>query len=368
MRTLPIKARELALLRWWERIGAPLPFIALGIVMAWFSNRGSGLPVPPFESLWMPVAASLATLGFLSVLPLPTLSAGRGNLPVFAVVWLALVIGGIYGVPLDLLHGLLPLGLLVCGSILALISLGLARSGRVLQAPPLARVFAGFSAQEREASDARWHFSGWSVLVIQWMGSLLLMAFASVVVVSIVRPHVHVLQQALPWVFVSITGAVGTMVARRWLCSVRALLCLPIRRSTLALIVCLALMAPVVVSSALATAVNMVVPEWGIAIPLYMLPVFAIVPALEMSWHRPQATQAVPNAVQQWSPIMQLVAWPLWTGSFMSLELTRLLPGWFDILAISAAAVLAVVAYLVVLGRLRAGAALGGFGEPVTPV
>jgi hypothetical protein len=87
-----------------------------------------------------------------------------------------------------------------------------------------------------------------------------------------------------------------------------------------------------------------------------------------MSWHRPQATQAVPNAVQQWSPIMQLVAWPLWTGSFMSLELTRLLPGWFDILAISAAAVLAVVAYLVVLGRLRAGAALGGFGEPVTPV
>jgi hypothetical protein len=131
----------------------------------------------------------------------------------------------------------------------------------------------------------------------------------------------------------------------------------------LALLICLALMAPVVLTSLAATAVNAVVPEWGIAIPVYMVPVFAIVPALEISWYRVETNHAIPTALQQWSPIMQIVAWPLWTGSFMSLELTRLMPKWFEMTAVAAAAVLALVAYGLVLQRIRSGQVSTAWGS-----
>jgi hypothetical protein len=77
-----------------------------------------------------------------------------------------------------------------------------------------------------------------------------------------------------------------------------------------------------------------------------------------------ETNDAIASSIQQWSPIAQLVSWPLWTGAFMSLELTRLMPEWFEITAVGVAAVLAVVAYGVVLLRIRAGAGLERFGVP----
>lgn len=365
MRTLPITARDLALLRWWERIGMPAGFITLACLLAGFANYESQFPTRKLANLWPPVAASIATLAFLSVLPLPRLSAQRANTPVFVAFWIALTIGGLFGVPLEWLPA--PGFLLTCGLLLAVVSFGLARSGRVLESPPLMQLLGRAATGTREPSQAIARFRGWPVLVVQWLRAILLLAVASTVMISFVRPQVHVFQQALPWIFVSVTGAVGTIIGRRWLRSVRALHCLPIRTPVLALIICLALMAPVVLTSLAATAVNAVVPGWGIAIPLYMVPVFAIVPALEISWYRVETNHAIPSALQQWTPIMQIVAWPLWTGSFMSLELTRLMPKWFEMIAVAAAAVLAVVAYASVLTRIRSGVGLERLGDPLTP-
>jgi len=101
MRALPIPAFELALLRWWERIGMPMLFIVPALVIAWFANTGSRFPTPPFASLWLPVSTSFATLGVLSVLPLPVLSVSRLNMPTFVVVWLVLVLGGLYCLPME---------------------------------------------------------------------------------------------------------------------------------------------------------------------------------------------------------------------------------------------------------------------------
>ena len=367
MRTLPIETRELALLRWWERIGMPMLFITLAYVLAWFSNEGSRFPIPPFLGLWLPVAGSFATLGIFSVLPLPMLSPARSNAPVFVVVWIALAIGGLFGVPLELLPTPLPLVLLICGVLLALVSLGLARSGRVLQLPPVSQFFTRWRSQGGAVPAGRSRFRGWPVLFLQWARTTALFAFASIVVISVVRPHVHFFQQALPWIFVSVTGAVGTVLARRWLHSVRALQCMPIRSTTLALIVCVALMAPVVVTSVVATAVSAIVPAWGITVPLYMVPVFAIVPALQITGSSAQTSHAVPSAIQQWAPIMQIVAWPLWTGAFMSMELTRLMPAGFESIAVAAAVVLAGAAYGIVLHRIRSGMGLERMGDPLTP-
>ena len=367
IRTLPITARDLALLRWWENIGMPMPFITLAFVLSWLANDGSHFPTPSLLSLWVPVLGSLATLGILSVLPLPMLSETRSN-ALIVLVWIALVVAALFGLPMDALPAPVPEALLAGGLLLALISFGLARSGRVLQLPPLSRFIAGWRAPRQWLSLAGPHLRGWPVLVAPWVRSTILMALVSVVAISFVRPHVHFFQQALPWIFVSVTGAVGTILGRRWLLSVPALLCLPIREGTLALIVCFALMAPVVVTSVVATAVNALVPGWGIAVPLYMAPVFAIVPAFKMSWQGGmESTHPVPSAIQRWTPTLQLAAWPLWTGPFMSLELTRLMPAWFDLIAVGAAAVLAVVAYHTAFSRIRSGVGFERMGDPLAP-
>ena len=367
MRTLPIKTRVLALLRWWECIGAPILFIVVAFVLAWFSNDGSHFPTPPFLSLWIPVSASIATLGILAVLPLPMLSAARSNTPIFVVIWVAMGIAGLYGLPMEWLPTPLPQVLLICGSLLALVSLGLARSGRVLQVPPVSRLFAGWRSSGAAASDAPSRFRGWPVLVVRWLRTVVLLAVASIAVVSIVRPHVHLLQLPLPWLFVSTVGAAGAVLSNRWLRSVGALRCLPIRSGTLALIVCLASMAPVVVTSLAATAVNTIVPEWGITVPLYMTPVFAVVPALGISWQGVETNQPVPAAIRQWSPIIQMLVWPLSIGPFMSLALARHTPAWFEIIAMGLGVVIAGVAYLVVLKRIRSGAGFERFGDPLAP-
>ncbi|HEX2676734.1 MAG TPA: hypothetical protein VHM19_08845, partial [Polyangiales bacterium] len=277
MRALPITARDLALLRWWERIAMPMVFITLAYVLAWASNFGSALPTPSFVSLWEPVAASAATLAFLSVLPIPTLSAARSNTTIFVAVWMGLALIGLYGLPMEWLP--VPGFLLMCGLLLVLVSLGLARSGRMLEAPPLT-MMVGRAAQASAATAWTSHLRGWPVLLMQWTRSVLLLALVSVVLISFIKPQVRLLQQALPWLFVSVTGAVGAILGRRWLRSLGALQCLPIRSSMLALVVCLALMAPVAFACLAATVVNAIVPEWGLAIPVYMIPVFAIVPAL----------------------------------------------------------------------------------------
>ena len=365
MRTLPIKTRELALLRWWENIGLPMPFIVLALVLSWFANDGSRFPTPPFLSLWIPVSASFAALAILSVLPLPFVSSGRSNTPV-ALVYTALALGGIYGVPPGWLPAPLPAALLVGGLLLALISFGLARSGRVLQMPAPARLYERWRSRDGKPSGARTRLRGWPVLVAQWVGNVFLLAFASVVLISIVRPHAGVLRDVLPWLFVSVTGAAGSLLGRSWLRGVGALRCLPIRSDALALILCAVLAAPMAVAGVAATVVNAIVPEWGLAIPLYMVPVFAMAPVAGISMMRVQSNHPVPRAIQEWLPTMQLVGWPLWAGSFMSV-LARWYPAWFAIAAAGATVLFATVAYFVVFTRIRSGAGLERLGDPLAP-
>lgn len=365
MRTLPIKTHELALLRWWEQIGGPMPFIVLGLVLSWFANDGSRFPTPPFLNLWVPVAASFATLGILSVLPLPVISAGKSNVSA-SVGWVALLLGSVYGVPMEWLPAPLPAVLLSGGSLLALISFDLARSGRVLQAPSLANLYVRWRSPERQASGTRMRLHGWPVLLMQWLRSVFLFTVVSVIAVSILRPHARLFQDVLPWMYVSVTAAVGGVLGRHWLRGVRAMQCLPIRRSTLALILCIVLVTPAAVASAAATAVNAIEPQWGLVIPFYMLPIFGLVPTLAVWGLGVQANHPVPNALHQWVPTLQLLSWPVSIGSGMSVFM-KWWPTWFAVVIVGLAVLMAVVAYLTVLWRIRAGATLEQFGDSLTP-
>src|SRR5262249_46519750 len=159
--------------------------------------------------------------------------AGKSNVSA-SVAWVALLIGSVYGIPLEWLPAPLPEVLLIGGVLLALVSFGLARSGRVLQLPPLAKLYTRWRSQAQKASGTRVHFRGWPVLLMQWLRSVLIFLVVSVIAVSILRRHAGFFGPALPWLFVSVTASVGALLGRRWLRGVRALQCLPIRRSTLA--------------------------------------------------------------------------------------------------------------------------------------
>jgi hypothetical protein len=112
--------------------------------------------------------------------------------------------------------------------------------------------------------------------------------------------------------------------------------------------------------------VNAIEPEWGLAIPFYMLPIFGLVPALAVAGLGVQSNHSVPSALQQWVPTLQLLAWPMSVGSAMSVFM-KWWPTWFAIVIAGLAVGMAVVAYLTILVRIQSGATIDRFGDPLTP-
>jgi len=364
MRTLPIRAREVALFRWCASIGLPAIFICAGVVVAWLSNK-SWAPQPPASQMWVPAFASIATLGVLSVLPLPSLSATRSNISVFLAVWSGLALLALGGLPVDSMPDAVPPVLGIGGVLLVAISLVRAASGKITRLS----VTVGFewklrSRAESGSADASAPSRGWLVLASQLLRTSLILAVSSIFVITLVRWYYPLLNLFLPMIYASVVGVAGAVFARRWLLVIRTLQCLPISDAALALVACLVLTAPAFLTCLAAAAVHSLVPEWGIAMPLYMLPVFALIPALMLPGQAAETGSATASSIQQWTPVMQIAAWPIWTGSLMSMTLTKRMPVWFDVLAIALTVAFAAIAYFMMLWRVRAGFGLERIAEP----
>lgn len=161
------------------------------------------------------------------------------------------------------------------------------------------------------------------------------------------------LQAALPVAFVSIVGMCGSLIARPFLQALPALRLLPVRTAHLAMLLALALLAPGFAACAVASVVHALDGRFGLAIPLYVTPALAIVPALSMPWRDAVSDSA--DIVARWSAALQLVTWPFWAASFGSLALTRLLPSWFGLLAASLTAGATAFCYYMAYDRVSGG-------------
>jgi len=207
------------------------------------------------------------------------------------------------------------------------------------------------------------HLRGWAVLFAQLLRSTFLLSIAGVLGATLLRrlmPYLNLpeLAAVLPIGFVSLTGICCSLIASRLLQGLPALQCLPVSTGYLALILCLVLLVPGFTACALASVVHEVAPEFGLTIPLYVMPVLAIVPVLSIPWNSATSGSSIVTNNSRWGPLLQLATWPLWTGSFGALALTKLLPRWFGTLAILLTLSCGLVGYFIVRARIR-----GNFGD-----
>jgi hypothetical protein len=372
LRTLPVSQRDLALTRWWASIGWPAIFSAFCIVGGWLANVGWGFPRPPASELWFPILVCWSVLAILSALPMPMLSHRRqGQLPTFTLVWGALTI-----LPMRQLQGfILPTPVLfivvACAIGLAGASYAQAERGHVLAVS--LRSFPGRRRLWRRsggAADRSSTLRGWSVLLLQMAKSTAMLTIGSVAGITFLRWIVPALDRSqeialgLAVGYVSVTGVVSAFIVRRWLGAFRMLQVLPIRDSSLALVTWASLMAPAFLACVVASGIHSEVPSWGLHIPYFMYPLFAIVPLFFVP-ASVESSAGAPATVQQWSPVIQIALWPVWAGAFSSLALTKLMPTWFDALAVGATIVFAGVGYWLVYLRVRSGAGLERTAGPL---
>jgi hypothetical protein len=365
MRTLPIKRRDLALTRWWVAVAWPIVLCAFCIFGGWWANGTRGFPRPELASLGSLVLICASTIGALAVLPMPSLSPGqRKKYAAFVVVWGALTVVSLRGVPFAALSSTGWAVVMACGFLFGLMSLVRAMQGEALTVNvPFAGALAQKLKRERVATSSR--LRGWSVLGEQLLRTTVLLTGAGVVGVSALRFYVPELdaakayQTATAMAYISVIGVAAGVLVSRWLSAVRVMQILPVRDAALTFMICLALVMPPLITCMATSAIHAVFPMWGVHIPAFIYPFFAIFPALFVPTQSPAASGGgFAPVVQQWSPIFQLAVWPLWIGGFTSLALIERMPTWFGVIGVCAGIGLAIGGFLLVYGRIRSGAGL----------
>jgi len=144
----------------------PMLFITLGVTLAWFANTGTRFSDAAIRYAVDTGSASFAMLGLLSVLRFLCFP-DEIERAAFAVMWMALAVAGLFGVPVEWLTGTAASSAPDLRRVPGARLVRARAFGRVLQMPPLSRMFAGFRAQDTEASSAPSRFRGWPVLVMQ---------------------------------------------------------------------------------------------------------------------------------------------------------------------------------------------------------
>jgi hypothetical protein len=89
-------------------------------------------------------------------------------------------------------------------------------------------------------------------------------------------------------------------------------------------------------------------------IPGYLLGIFMLMPAVSVSWQqRRSAASASASAIQQWSPVIQQAALPLWAGPMCAFGGPHLLPVWYVGFLALVAACASLVGYYALLAGVR---------------
>jgi hypothetical protein len=293
------------------------------------------------------------------------------QLPVFALVWGVITILTTRQLQAFLLPAPVWFIVTACAIGLAGVSYAQAERGQalVMPLPDVVGRFPLWRRSDAEVAPAS-TLSGWSLLFVQMFKPIAMLSLASVVGVTLLRwglPALDRLPQlavGLAAAYVSVTGVVGVFIVRRWLGAFRVLQVLPMRDSSLALMMWASLIVPSFFACLAASAVHAVMPSWGLHIPYFMYPLFALVPLFFIP-AAVESSAGASAAVHQWSPVIQIALWPLWAGAFSSMALTKVVPIWLSVLAIVVTIVCSAVGYWLVYSRVRSGAGLERAAGPL---
>ena len=314
LRTLPLSRADIVLFRWWASIGAPALLILVSTALAWLVSAQNGWARPSQEDVMLYALLSCALLGVLAAAPLPVRHAGRANWGMFGLIWGALGAVGFYGVP-----ALPPLAMkivIALGLGLSLAAYVRAWLGRVTQmslpTPALPR---------RPKLSGTRRLRGWAVILAEVARSSAVLSIIAIVGTTCVRWIYPVLDGVGPlaWLFVSAIAVGASLLTRRWMNAVRSLRLLPIGEHRLTFILYGMLIAPGSIACLMAMVAWHLSPRLGLDLPGYMFVVFLVAPVTLVPWQQQRhAAAATSNSAQEWAPLMQQAAWPMWVGAVCS--------------------------------------------------
>jgi hypothetical protein len=387
LRTLPLSSTDVALFRWWASIGAPGLIILTCTVVSAITNSQHGWPVPTLSAILDTAGLLWSALGWLAVLPLPELNHNERRGSWFALVWGALITVAVYGAPTTWLPPEVRMLLTVSGIVLSTIAFARAARGQSTKlslawagagspkSAVLARRGAG-SAQTALPVDAgfashgRRTWTGWPMLVLEVARSTAWLSIVALIATAMVRISVtpwfySAFEPALVWMFASAVAVAACVLTRRWMLTVRSLRMLPIGDHRLALLLYLILITPGLVGCLVVMGARQLSQSWGLDVPAYMLVVFLVSPAALVPWQQQQraSSSAAATAIQQWSPLIQQAAFPLWAGALCAFGGPRLQPAWFVGFLVLFGAAACVAGYVALLVGIRSPHGLGAYGE-----
>jgi hypothetical protein len=232
-RSLPLTSRDASLFRWWAMAGAPGIFLTLLTLIAWASQRSSGLPAPGAAAVLDGLFATWAALGVLATL---LRSSQRPATRLRQAGIAAAVIGSM----LLLLYGL------PVGSDARPYSIVFGCTGVTLLLVSAVRAHRGVDGRWPDFADcgarsARWRSTLWGSHR-QGFGVILIpLAQRTAILVVVATAIIMSLQRALPrasillfWAYFIGTSSAGILLTYRVRQAFQPLRCLPLSAKQLA--------------------------------------------------------------------------------------------------------------------------------------
>jgi hypothetical protein len=353
-RSLPLTSRDAGVFRWWAMAGAPGIFLTLLTLIAWASQRSSGLPVPGAAAILDGLLSIWAVLGVLAMLSRssqrPAARLRRAKMAAAAVGSTLLLV---YGLPAGSAARPYSMIFWCAGLTLLFVSAVRAHRGVDWRWPDLA---------DRRASPERLRSTLWgtqrygiSVILIPLAQRTAIFAVvATVIIVSLQRvfPRASI---ALFWVYfigLSTAGFLLTYQVRR---ALQPLRCLPLSAKQLAGWLQLFGALPGLATLGLTLLINRAVLNVGLDVAQVATFAFVIIASQAL----PLWTMALPHRsifFAYWFPLFQRILLPVYIG-LMAVSWSEAYSrfAWMRWPLQAAGVALCVIGYFVLVQQLRAG-------------
>jgi hypothetical protein len=352
-RSLPLRARDASLFRWWAIAGVPGIYVVLLTLISWASQHSSGFPTPDDGTVFEGILAIWSVLGILAGLSRAADWCSKKSHTakiVGAVVIAALLV---YGVPVGSTVRPYSKVFIGAGLILLFASAARARGGMDWHWPHL----AGLAPQSSHQQASSWlkHRFGLSAILIPLAQRTAI--FASIATLIFVSLQ-HLFPRASVWLFwvyfIGLSTA-GFLLTYRVRMAFQPLRCLPLSAKQLAGLLQLFGALPGLATLGLTLLISRFVLNAGLDIGLvatFALVIIAtqIFPLLQMN---------APNRnrfLQHWMPVYQRIFWPVYLG-LMAASYNDAYGRftWIRWPLQAAGVVLCIVGHFVLVQQLRAG-------------
>jgi hypothetical protein len=358
LRTLPLTAKDRALIHWWGSFGLPLLGVASCMALAallcfykgWVSPGPAwlGTCLATVVAVLAAMSACDAVLGYLGA------ADSRGYV---ALVWAALAVAALIGLPMKALSA----------SLVVLIAIG-GLGSSIIASLPIWHRRAREPSRSGDANPApdslvrrlRLKPRGWTILLLQAGRTTALTSAVILVATTVIHRAITPWAQtglhgAVLWLVVSAIAITTNLAMRRWVEAVRSLRILPVAGHQLALTLYLAMTMPGVLTCLLVSTAHTLTPDLGLNIPWYLLVVFLPAPVTLIRWHSPAEND--PHYLpQHWAPALQQAVWPAWAGAFCAPHGFQFMPTlstWFFLDLAVLAALFSIVGYRAILAGIR---------------